>query len=108
MQDELAVDMLAALAQGTRFKTFRILMRAGPDGMPAGEIADALAVPQNSLSSHLKIMTTAGLITCRRDGRSLLYAVSIDATNDLIGYLVNDCCNGHPEICQITTTGKGC
>lgn len=102
MNDEIAVKMLSALAQPTRFGVFRLLMKYGQKGLPAGSIADELAVPQNTLSAHLSVLSNAGIITSRREGRSLIYSVSIDDARDFIGYLVNDCCNGHPDICDIS------
>lgn len=101
MNDDRAVAMLSALAQPTRFGVFRLLMRRGEEGVAAGEIARRLDVPQNTLSNHLNILSNAGLITSNRDGRNLYYRARVDDTKDFIGYLVNDCCDGHPEICAI-------
>ena len=101
MNDDLAVKMLSALAQPTRFGVFRLLMRHGPEGLAAGAIAENLVVPQNTLSSHLNILAHAGLINSVRRGRSLIYAVEIEATKIFMNYLVTDCCEGHPEICDL-------
>lgn len=108
MNDERAVAMLSALAQPTRFGVFRLLMRKGEDGVAAGEIARFLDVPQNTLSNHLNILSNAGLITATRDGRNLFYRACVDDTKDFIGYLVNDCCDGHPEICSIPVLERAC
>lgn len=108
MNDDRAVGMMAALAQQTRFSVFRMLMRIGEAGLPAGKIAEKLGVPQNTLSAHLNILSNAGLISARRDGRSLIYSVRIDATKAFIGFLVNDCCDGHPEVCSISVQEDRC
>lgn len=102
MNDDNAVSQLSALAQTTRFAVFRLLMRSAKDGMAAGDIAKQLGVPQNTLSAHLNILSNAQLIAARRDGRSMIYSVNLDRTRDLMSYLVNDCCDGHPEICSIS------
>ncbi len=103
MNDDAAVSMLSALAQHTRFSVFRLLMKTGPDGLPAGKIAEAIDVPQNTLSAHLNVLSNTGLITSRREGRSLIYSVKLNDTKGLIDYLVHDCCDGHPEICAISS-----
>ena len=108
MNDDTAVRMLSALAQHTRFSVFRLLMKAGPDGLPAGKIAESLAVPQNTLSTHLNVLSNTGLISSRREGRSVIYSVQLNDTKGLIDYLVNDCCDGHPEICAISPTETTC
>lgn len=101
MNDDRAVMMLSALAQTTRFGVFRFLMRKGEDGVSAGEIARHMGVPQNTLSAHLNILSNAGLIKATRDGRKLIYRTRVDDTREFIGYLINDCCDGNPEICAI-------
>jgi len=106
MTDEQAVEMLNALSQITRFKVFRLLMSEGDSGMAAGKIAEALGVPQNTLSSHLTILSNAGLISVTRQGRKLIYAADIPEARTLIGFLVNDCCHGHPEVCSIAFPAK--
>ncbi|MEX0298624.1 MAG: ArsR/SmtB family transcription factor [Kordiimonas sp.] len=108
MDDDAAVSMLSALAQHTRFSVFRLLMKAGPNGLPAGKIAETVGVPQNTLSTHLNILSNTGLISSRREGRNLIYSVQLDDTKGLIEYLVNDCCDGHPEICAISQTETAC
>ena len=89
-----AVEALAALAQEHRLALFRLLVQAGDDGMPAGAIAAALAVPNSSLSFHLAHLTRAGLIRQRRQGRSLIYTADYRAMNALVGYLMENCCAG--------------
>jgi DNA-binding transcriptional ArsR family regulator len=93
------IQQLSALAQETRFAIFQTLMRAGQDGMSAGTIAQALNVAPNTLSNHLAIITRAHLASVTREGRSQIYKARIDGVNDLLSALVEDCCNGHPEIC---------
>ncbi len=94
-----AVDRLSALAQGHRLAVFRLLVKAGPDGMPAGAIAREVGVRPNTLSTHLAILDHAGLIHARREGRSVIYAADYAAMRSLLGFLVEDCCGGAPEIC---------
>jgi DNA-binding transcriptional ArsR family regulator len=95
----MAVEALSALAQGHRLAVFRLLVRAGDQGVAAGEIAREIGVPSSTLSTHLTILAHAGLIRSRREGRSILYRADYDAMRDLLGFLVADCCGGRPEIC---------
>lgn len=99
MEMNSAIDRLSALAQEGRLAAFRLLVRAGPDGMAAGDIARALSVPANTLSAQLTVLGNAGLVTNRRDGRSIIYAAHYDAMSDLLVYLMEDCCQGRPEVC---------
>lgn len=99
MDEQSAVKALSALAQESRLGAFRLLVRAGPDGLPAGEIARALAIPHNTLSAHLSILANAGLVASRRAGRSVIYAVDYAGTRNLLAFLMEDCCRGKPEIC---------
>jgi ArsR family transcriptional regulator len=99
METNYAIEALQSLAQETRLAVFRLLVRAGHDGMTAGEIAVALEVPGPTLSFHLKHLCHAGLLTCRREGRSLWYQVSFDQVRELLAYLMEDCCQGKPELC---------
>jgi ArsR family transcriptional regulator, arsenate/arsenite/antimonite-responsive transcriptional repressor len=94
-----AVEALSALAHGHRLAVFRLLVGAGTDGVPAGEIARELGVLPNTLSTHLNILGHAGLIQSRREGRSVIYSADYGAMRDLLGFLVSDCCGGRPEIC---------
>ena len=94
-----AVAALAALAQESRLDVFRLLVEAGPEGMPAGEIADALALAPNTLTFHFDRLRATGLVTARKDGRSVIYAARFETMNALIGYLTENCCGGAPETC---------
>jgi DNA-binding transcriptional ArsR family regulator len=96
---------LAALAQESRLDTFRLLIQAGPAGTPAGEVATALGVSPNTLTFHFDRLHEAGLVTVRREGRSMIYAAQFDAMNTLFGYLTENCCAGQAScgptsICQ--------
>ena len=99
MDIERAVTGLSALAQQSRLSAFRLLVRAGVDGMAAGDIARALGVPNNTLSSHLAVLQHAGLIQSERQGRSIRYRVELEGVRSLLDFLVEDCCQGRPEIC---------
>lgn len=94
-----AVEALSALAHEHRLAVFRLLVRAGADGRPAGEIARELGVLPNTLSSHLTILGHAELIQSRREGRSVIYSANYDGMRHLLSFLVADCCDGRPEIC---------
>jgi ArsR family transcriptional regulator len=94
-----AIAALAALAQDNRLETFRLLVQAGPQGMQAGEVAAALGLPPNTLSFHFDRLRQAGLVTVRREGRSMIYAACFDTMNALLGYLTENCCGGEPELC---------
>lgn len=93
------VALFSALAHDLRLAVFRLLMRAGPNGLPAGDIAKALDVPASTLSSHLAQMSQAGLLRPTRQKQQILYAVDVEGTRRLITYLTEDCCEGRPEIC---------
>jgi DNA-binding transcriptional ArsR family regulator len=99
MEKTGAVAALAALAQNNRLDVFRLLIEAGPDGMPAGEIAAALGLAPNTLTFHFDRLRGAGLVTVRRDGRSMIYAARFETMNALLGYLTDNCCGGAPEQC---------
>ena len=94
MESELVIRALGALAQEHRLALFRLLVQAGPEGLAAGAIAEALGVPASSLSFHLAQLTNAGLIAQRRDGRSLIYSADYAAMNALVGFLMENCCGG--------------
>jgi len=97
--DSAAIDALSALANPTRLAAFRRLVTAGPEGMPAGEIARLLNVPHNTMSGHLAELSLAGLVDSRREGRSIIYAANLDGLAWLVGFLVGDCCGGRPDAC---------
>ena len=105
-----ALAALAALGQPTRLEIFRLLMRRGPDGLAAGAIAEAVGCAHNTLSSHLSILARSGLIRGSRDGRSIVYRADVEGMRALIGFLINDCCDGHPEICNLAVAVRetGC
>lgn len=94
MDSPKVVNALSALAQEHRLALFRMLVQAGEQGMPAGAIADALDIPNSSLSFHLAALTKAGLIRQHRQSRSLIYSADYAAMNDLVGYLMENCCGG--------------
>lgn len=109
MQLPIAVEALSALAHGHRLAVFRLLVRAGTDGLPAGEIAREIGMLPNTLSTHLTILSHAGLIRSRREGRSVIYSADYDGMRDLLGFLVADCCGGRPEICApLAETVQAC
>jgi DNA-binding transcriptional ArsR family regulator len=94
-----AVTALAALAQVNRLDVFRLLIEAGPEGMPAGKIANALGLAPNTLTFHFDRLRVAGLVTARREGRSMIYAARFETINAFLGYLTDNCCGGTPETC---------
>ena len=100
MDSTLAIDAFAALAQSTRLQAFRLLMTHEPHGLPAGEVARLLQVPQNTMSTHLAVLSRAGLISAERHSRSIIYRAEMDQVREIAAFLVNDCCGGRPELCQ--------
>jgi len=99
MDISITVKALGALAQESRLRAFRLLVRSGPEGLAAGEIARRLDVPHNTLSSHLAILSNAGLVVSHRESRSIIYRVNFAGTRELLAFLVEDCCQGQPELC---------
>jgi ArsR family transcriptional regulator, arsenate/arsenite/antimonite-responsive transcriptional repressor len=99
MEKSAAVKALAALAQDNRLDVYRLLVQAGREGMPAGAIAEALGLAPNTLTFHFDRLRQAGLVTVRRDGRSMIYAARFPVMTALVGYLTENCCQGHPEEC---------
>ncbi len=99
MDSIAAIKRLSALAQDSRLAVFRLLIKAGREGLAAGEVARALEITPNTLSAQLTILANAGLVTSRRDGRSIIYAADFEGMSDLLVYLMEDCCQGRPEIC---------
>jgi DNA-binding transcriptional ArsR family regulator len=96
MENKDAVTALAALAQESRLAAFRLLVQAGPGGLAASKIAEALDIPPSSLSFHLKELTHAKLIVPRQEGRFVIYAAQFDTMNTLLGFLTENCCGGNP------------
>lgn len=99
MESTNAANALGSLAQGTRLEVFRLLVRHEPDGLAAGDIARQLGVPANTMSTHLAVLTRAGLATGVRHSRSIIYRANIDALRNLILFLAKDCCGGSEELC---------
>src|ERR1700739_3415988 len=99
MKKPEALAALAALAQDNRLDVFRLLVEAGPQGMPAGSVASALKIAPNTLTFHFDRLRDAGLVTVRREGRSMIYAARYEAMNALIAYLTENCCGGAREVC---------
>jgi ArsR family transcriptional regulator len=94
MEQQIAVGLLAALAQESRLQVYRLLVQAGPEGVAASDIAGNLGIPTNTLSFHLKILSHAGLVTARQDGRFLFYSANYERMNALLGFLTRNCCGG--------------
>lgn len=99
MESKAVVTCLSALGHEGRLAIFRLLVKAGPGGVAAGEIARRLDSLPNTLSANLNVLSHAGLITSRREGRSILYSADFTAMSRLLGFLMEDCCDGAPEIC---------
>ncbi|MBP6547046.1 MAG: helix-turn-helix transcriptional regulator [Phenylobacterium sp.] len=99
MESMTAITRLSALAQDSRLAVFRLLVKAGRGGMAAGEVARALDIPANTLSAQFSVLAHAGLVTSRRDGRSIIYAADYDRMSELLVYLMEDCCQGRAEVC---------
>ncbi|MBW6397774.1 metalloregulator ArsR/SmtB family transcription factor [Roseomonas sp. HJA6] len=107
MEKTAAIQSLAALAQESRLDIFRLLIQAGPEGIAAGQIAESLGLASPTLSFHLAQLRQAGLVTFRRDGRSLIYAAEFGAMTALIGFLTENCCGGDLAACM-PDLGAGC
>jgi len=114
MKDQVAIEMLGALAQEHRIRMFRILVRMGPEGMASSDIAQRVGISPTGASFHLKELERAGLVEATRQGRFIRYAIHVESMRKLLTYLTEDCCQGQPELCgpAITTarsasTSKG-
>ena len=99
MESETVILALAALAQPTRLEVFRLLVKLEPKGLAAGDIARALAVPQNTMSSHLAVLSRAGLVSAQRFSRSIVYRADLAGFRTVVLFMLKDCCDGRPEIC---------
>ena len=99
MEESQAVEALGALAHSTRLAVFRFLLRVAPESRAAGVVSEALGIAPATLSFHLAELRRAGLIVSRRESRSIMYGANDQAMRDLLGYLMEDCCQGRPEIC---------
>jgi ArsR family transcriptional regulator, arsenate/arsenite/antimonite-responsive transcriptional repressor len=106
MESEQVILALAALAQSTRLGVFRLLVKHEPDGLAAGDIAKALAVPQNTMSAHLAILARAELVMSGRKSRSIIYRADLATFQDLTSFMVEDCCGGRAELCAPVATCK--
>jgi ArsR family transcriptional regulator len=100
MKKAIVIGALGALAQETRLDVFRLLVQKGPEGLPAGEIGTRLGQPSPTMSFHLNQLRFAGLITSRRESRSIIYSANFEAMNDLIAYLTENCCDGRTALCS--------
>ncbi|MCE2576759.1 helix-turn-helix transcriptional regulator [Komagataeibacter sp. FNDCR2] len=110
MDIESTLAALSALSQSTRLEIFRLLVRHEPDGLPAGDVARHLAMPQNTISAHLATLARAGLLTSQRHSRLIVYRASLSRLRELMLFLVKDCCAGSPELCAplIATLSSCC
>jgi DNA-binding transcriptional ArsR family regulator len=100
MEKTQALDVFAALGQGTRLDVFRLLVKAGPDGLNAGQISETLGVRPNTLSANLAILLNSRLVRNKRDGRLIRYYAEMGTMQALVGFLLEDCCGGAPEKCR--------
>lgn len=100
MKKSTVIAALGALAQETRLDIFRLLVQKGPNGLPAGEIGERLGQPSPTLSFHLNQLRFAGLVTSRRESRSIIYSANFKGMNGLLTYLTDNCCEGRPELCS--------
>lgn len=99
MDETQAIDALGALAQPTRLDTFRLLVKREPEGVAAGELARLVGVPQNTMSAHLSVLARAGLVVGERHSRSIIYRADLSVFRELTTFLVQDCCDGRPDVC---------
>jgi ArsR family transcriptional regulator, arsenate/arsenite/antimonite-responsive transcriptional repressor len=105
MENTDAVIALAALAQDNRLDVFRLLVQAGPEGLPAGQVASTLNLAPNTLTFHFDRLRSAGLVTVRREGRSMIYAARFETMNALLAYLTENCCQGATQSCGPAACG---
>ena len=108
MNKEIATKVFESLASGIRLEVYRLVVKTGLEGMVAGQIASELAIAPNNLSFHLKAMTHAGLLSVAQEGRFQRYRANIPLMLDLIAYLTEECCAGHPEQCASLRSASGC
>lgn len=108
MNEAAALSAFAALSQQTRLRIVRMLVAAGPAGFAAGQIAERAEVSSSNVSFHLKELEHAGLIAARRESRSIIYTAEVGALAGLVQFLMEDCCNGHPEICAPALASAVC
>ncbi|MGE6440475.1 ArsR/SmtB family transcription factor [Psychrobacter sp. NPDC078409] len=104
-----AIASFAALSQDTRLKAFKLLVSHEPEGLPAGEIARQLSVPHNTMSAHLSVLARAGWVVSQRHSRHIIYRASLSHMDNVIQFLLQDCCAGHPELCaSLMDSLNGC
>lgn len=108
MEKKDALNAFAALSQITRLDVFRLLVTAGETGMSAGDISETLDVRQNTMSANLSVLSRAGLIRSRREGRSIRYFADMEGMRGLLAFLMEDCCGGRPELCQPVINELAC
>ena len=108
MEHAAALLTLESLSSGIRLDIFRLLVRQGPEGLVAGEIATALELAPSNLSFHLKALTQSGLLSVEQEGRYQRYRANMPLMLDLIAYLTEECCAGHPELCGNLPTASSC
>ena len=108
MKSKDAVAALSALAHGARLDAFRLLVQAGAEGLPAGEISARLHVPPPTMSFHLSHLVRAGLVDSRREGRSIKYSLRVEGIRELLGFVTRDCCQGRPELCVPPSAAVDC
>ena len=108
METKTATTIFESLSSGWRLEAFRLLVKKGPEGMVAGDIATALDLAPSSLSFHLKALTHAGMVTVEQEGRFLRYRANLPLMAELIAYLTEECCSGHPEQCASLRSASGC
>jgi len=100
MDDDSALTALAALAHPTRLATFRMLVKHEPDGLTTGQLVEAIGLAQSTFSTHLAVLAKAGLVTAEKNGRLQIQRACIDQLRVLMTFLVKDCCQGRPELCE--------
>ncbi len=103
MEQTTATKVFESLSSGIRLDVYRLLVKEGAQGMVAGQIAEALEMPPNNLSFHLKAMTQAGLLTVQQEGRFQRYRADVTLMLELVAYLTSECCGGHPELCAVAS-----
>lgn len=108
MDERQAVNAFAALAQESRLRIVRLLVTAGPDGLPAGAVAASIGATPSNMSFHLKELERAGLVQSRKVARQIIYSTTYSALIGLIEFLMRDCCGGHPEVCGAISTLAAC
>ncbi|MGV6849088.1 MAG: ArsR/SmtB family transcription factor [Marinibacterium sp.] len=100
MDETIAIEAFAALSQSSRMAIFRLLVRAGPEGLQVGAIGRRLGIVPSTLSGHLSVLKRAGLLKARRHQREIHYSANLEAVNDLVGFLLADCCDGRMDNCS--------